>query len=118
MKIEDEERLPVCSLQQGRSLLQQSELDDEMNTSPAQEETATSASEVGKIAAWGHFPGPGALGLGKEKSRGFIRAGLPFHHGLLAHFGDPAHSQMCFCVPPPALARARTASLELLLVAR
>lgn len=91
-----------------------------MNKSPAQEETTTSASEVGKMAVYSHFTGASALWLGKERSEGCVRPGSPLHLWPLACLGDSVNSvaQMCFCVLPPALLGASAASLELLLVTR
>lgn len=71
------------------------------------------------MAVCGPFTDPSALGLGKERSGGCVKPGFPLHHWPLACLGDSANlRQMCFCVLPPAVSGASTASLELLLVTR
>lgn len=93
VKIWDEESLTICSLQQGWSLFQSWMVNS--IESPAQEETAASASEVRKVAVCG----PGALGLGKVKREGYVQPGLCLLYWPWAHLGDPTnfHSTVFHC---------------------
>lgn len=118
VKIEDEESLPVCVLQQGWLLppiAVRAEWWNEQVPSPERPQPLPV-----RLARWRcvcPFTGPEVLGLGKLRSRGCVKLGFPLHHWPLACLGDSANSlpQMCFCVLPTAVSVASPACLELLM---